>query len=82
MTEQAVFSLKVRYSPRRFHLPRGRPPKLTPEDIEQIKNSRLLTNVELATLYGVTEARISQLRAHVQNVISPHQRNQRLELFK
>jgi hypothetical protein len=41
---------------------RGRPPKLSEREVEEIKNSSL-TNIELAGLYKVSEAQISRIRS-------------------
>lgn len=42
--------------------PRGRPPKLSEDEVREIKGS-VLTVAELARLYQVSEAQVSRIRS-------------------
>ena len=42
---------------------RGRPPKLSEVEIREIKLSTVLSNIQLARLYRISEAHVSRIRS-------------------
>ena len=57
---------------------RGRPPKLSDDEIREIKLSTVLSNSELARLYRISEAHVSRIRsgAYVHSPQSQSEQNQ------
>ena len=57
---------------------RGRPPKLSEDEIREIKLSTVLSNIQLARLYRISEAHVSRIRsgAYVHSAQSQIQQNQ------